>query len=80
MDVSGESIQDLIETLDTRKDEAIERTFKEVSKYFSETFEKLVPAGKGKLRMLKRLNGEVSPVEIEKSARILKNRSRLLAT
>jgi structural maintenance of chromosome 3 (chondroitin sulfate proteoglycan 6) len=60
LDVSGESIQDLIETLDTRKDEAIERTFKEVSKYFSETFEKLVPAGKGKLRMLKRLNGDVS--------------------
>ena len=54
LDISGESIQDLIETLDTRKDEAIERTFKEVSKYFSETFEKLVPAGRGKLKMLKR--------------------------
>lgn len=60
LDISGESIQDLIETLDTRKDEAIERTFKEVSKYFSETFEKLVPAGRGKLKMLKRLDGEVS--------------------
>ena len=60
LDVSGESIQDLIETLDTRKDEAIERTFKQVSKYFSETFEKLVPAGRGKLKMLKRLDGEVS--------------------
>ncbi|KAG7561878.1 hypothetical protein FFLO_02695 [Filobasidium floriforme] len=58
LDISGESIQDLIETLDTRKDEAIERTFKEVSKYFSETFEKLVPAGRGKLKMLKRLDGE----------------------
>jgi len=67
LDVSGESIQDLIETLDTRKDEAIERTFKEVSKYFSETFEKLVPAGKGKLRMLKRLNGEVRPDGVDKS-------------
>lgn len=60
LDASGESIQDLIETLDTRKDEAIERTFKQVSKYFSETFEKLVPAGRGKLRMLKKLDGEVS--------------------
>lgn len=58
LDASGESIQELIETLDTRKDEAIERTFKQVSKYFGEIFEKLVPAGRGKLKMLKRLDGE----------------------
>lgn len=60
LDASGESIQELIETLDTRKDEAIERTFKEVSLYFSEVFQKLVPAGRGRLKMLKRLDGEVS--------------------
>jgi chromosome segregation ATPase len=80
LDVSGESIQDLIETLDTRKDEAIERTFKEVSKYFSETFEKLVPAGRGKLKMLKRLDGEVRLRSASLSGRVLTADHTLLAT
>lgn len=35
--------------LDQRKDEAIERTFKQVSKEFARIFEKLVPAGRGRL-------------------------------
>lgn len=56
LDTSGESITDLIATLDARKDEAIERTFKQVSKYFAEVFEKLVPAGKGSLKMQKRVD------------------------
>ncbi|KAG9786670.1 Chromosome segregation protein sudA [Exophiala dermatitidis] len=43
------SIQNLIEVLDQRKDEAIERTFKQVSKAFAEIFQKLVPAGRGRL-------------------------------
>ena len=51
---SAESIEELIEVLDMRKDEAIERTFKQVSKNFAEVFEKLVPAGKGRLIMQKR--------------------------
>ncbi|GMK53629.1 hypothetical protein CspeluHIS016_0102150 [Cutaneotrichosporon spelunceum] len=54
LDQSAESIQDLIQTLDQRKDEAIERTFKQVSKYFEEVFEQLVPAGRGRLIMQKR--------------------------
>lgn len=40
--------------LDARKDEAIERTFKQVAKNFAEVFEKLVPSGRGRLIMLKR--------------------------
>jgi structural maintenance of chromosome 3 (chondroitin sulfate proteoglycan 6) len=56
LDESGASIQELIETLDQRKDEAIERTFKQVSKYFAEVFERLVPAGKGRLKMQKRID------------------------
>lgn len=40
--------------LDARKDEAIERTFKQVAKNFDEVFEKLVPSGRGRLIMLKR--------------------------
>ena len=44
-----ESIQKLIDVLDQRKDEAIERTFKQVSRAFTEVFMKLVPSGKGRL-------------------------------
>lgn len=43
------SIAELVEILDQRKDEAIERTFKQVSKAFAEVFQKLVPAGRGRL-------------------------------
>ena len=49
LDKSATSIQELIDHLDQRKDEAIERTFKEVAKNFEEVFEKLVPAGRGRL-------------------------------
>lgn len=49
LEKSQDSISDLIEVLDQRKDEAIERTFKQVSKAFAEVFEKLVPAGLGRL-------------------------------
>lgn len=59
LDDSASSIEDLIEVLDTRKDEAIERTFKQVSKYFEEVFEKLVPAGRGRLIMQKREEEQV---------------------
>lgn len=59
LDASAESIQELIQTLDQRKDEAIERTFDQVSKYFKEVFEELVPAGKGELVIQKRQDGFV---------------------
>ncbi|PVU87668.1 hypothetical protein BB559_005949 [Furculomyces boomerangus] len=55
---SYDSIIKLISTLDQRKDEAIERTFKLVSKSFSEVFEKLVPAGQGRLIMQKGLSDD----------------------
>lgn len=56
-EASAVSIQNLIDTLDQRKDEAIERTFKQVSKYFEEVFEQLVPAGRGQLVMQKKIDG-----------------------
>ncbi|KAJ2770883.1 Structural maintenance of chromosomes protein 3, partial [Coemansia nantahalensis] len=56
LDQSAASIEELIEVLDQRKDEAIERTFKQVSKYFAEVFEQLVPAGRGALVMQRRVN------------------------
>ena len=56
LEASAKSIHALMATLDQRKDEAIERTFKQVSKYFEEVFEKLVPAGRGRLIMQKNID------------------------
>lgn len=44
--------------MDQRKDEAIERTFRQVSKDFAEIFEKLVPAGRGRLVIQRRVDRE----------------------
>lgn len=49
LDSSQASIEELVQVLDQRKDEAIERTFKQVSKEFAQIFERLVPAGRGRL-------------------------------
>jgi structural maintenance of chromosome 3 (chondroitin sulfate proteoglycan 6) len=57
LESSSESIQKLITTLDQRKDEAIARTFKQVSMGFSKIFEKLVPAGRGSLIMHRKADG-----------------------
>lgn len=48
---------ELINALDMRKDEAIERTFKGVAKHFRDVFAELVPGGRGELVMQKRLPG-----------------------
>lgn len=58
LDKSSESITELIDSLDMRKDEAIERTFKQVSKNFVDVFEQLVPMGRGALIMQKRFDTE----------------------
>ena len=49
LDSSQQSIEELIAVLDQRKDEAIERTFKQVSREFATVFGTLVPAGRGRL-------------------------------
>ena len=69
LDTSAGSIQELIETLDQRKDEAIERTFDQVSKYFEEVFEELVPAGKGRLVIQKR-NDELPVSKLQDELRL----------
>lgn len=56
LDASDAAIRELIQTLDQRKDEAIERTFKQVAKNFSEVFLKLVPAGRGQLIMQRKVD------------------------
>lgn len=55
-DSADASIQTLITVLDNQKDEAIERTFKQVSKYFKEVFSELVPSGEAELVMQKRMD------------------------
>ena len=59
LDSSQKSIQELIDHLDLRKDEAIERTFKQVSKEFATVFERLVPAGKGRLIIQRKSDRQV---------------------
>lgn len=56
LDTSAESIQELVDVLDQRKDEAIERTFKQVAKNFEEVFEGLVPAGRGRLIIQRKID------------------------
>ncbi|THU99128.1 RecF/RecN/SMC protein [Dendrothele bispora CBS 962.96] len=56
LEKSAESIEELVEVLDQRKDEAIERTFKQVASNFEEIFEKLVPAGRGRLIIQRRID------------------------
>ncbi|GJJ08490.1 hypothetical protein Clacol_002708 [Clathrus columnatus] len=56
LDASAGSIEELIDVLDKRKDEAIERTFKQVASNFEEVFEKLVPAGRGRLIIQRKID------------------------
>uniref|UniRef100_A0A5S6QPM7 Structural maintenance of chromosomes protein n=1 Tax=Trichuris muris TaxID=70415 RepID=A0A5S6QPM7_TRIMR len=51
LDRSRQSIIDLMQALDQRKFEAIQLTFKQVSKYFEDVFHELVPNGRGYLVM-----------------------------
>lgn len=55
-----EAICTLMTVLDQRKDEDIQRTFKGVSKFFSEIFSKLVPQGRARLVMLKKADASSS--------------------
>lgn len=54
-DAAEQKIRQLISTLDLRKDEAIERTFKQVAYNFRQVFATLVPGGRGELVMQKAL-------------------------
>lgn len=60
LDNSQKSIEELIQVLDQRKDEAIERTFKQVSREFARVFEKLVPAGRGRLVIQRKIDRVVA--------------------
>lgn len=53
LEQGANAIRQLIENLDNRKDDDILRTYKGVSKFFSDVFAELVPGGKASLVMLK---------------------------
>ena len=66
IDESEKAIKELIEHLDRKKDEAMERTFKGVAKHFADVFRELVPGGTGKLVM--KTNQDVSKAAVSDSA------------
>lgn len=51
VDEGAEKVKELIESLDRKKDEAINRTFRGVSAHFRDVFKELVPNGEGELIM-----------------------------
>jgi len=51
LDRGAEKVRELVESLDRRKDEAINRTFRGVSAHFRDVFKELVPNGSGELVM-----------------------------
>eukprot|EP00004_Rigifila_ramosa_P023938 TRINITY_DN6817_c0_g1_i1.p1 TRINITY_DN6817_c0_g1~~TRINITY_DN6817_c0_g1_i1.p1 ORF type:complete len:1266 (-),score=403.87 TRINITY_DN6817_c0_g1_i1:64-3414(-) len=53
LDAGAKSIEELIAVLDSKKEEAIQRTFKGVAKHFSEVFAQLIPGGQARLVMLR---------------------------
>lgn len=63
LDRGHQSIMDLMTALELRKYEAIQLTFKQVCKYFSEVFKKLVPQGHGTL-IMKMGNDDKNPDEV----------------
>ncbi|KAI1504181.1 condensin complex component SMC3 [Biscogniauxia marginata] len=69
LDQSQQSIEDLVAHLDQRKDEAIERTFKQVSKEFATIFERLVPAGHGRLVIQRRTDRRIDPDDSDEEQR-----------
>ncbi|KAI3967943.1 hypothetical protein MKX01_027126 [Papaver californicum] len=58
LDSGDDKIKKLIQVLDHRKDESIERTFKDVARHFQEAFSELVPGGHGFLVMMKKRDAD----------------------
>src|ERR1700683_1001084 len=80
LDKSAQSIEELVEVLDQRKDEAIERTFKQVASNFEEVFEKLVPAGRGRLIIQRRIDQVNISLQANTSAYSVNHRTTMKLT
>ncbi|KAF1816092.1 putative chromosome segregation protein SudA [Eremomyces bilateralis CBS 781.70] len=68
LDRSQAAIEGLIDHLDHEKDAAIERTFKQVSREFAIVFERLVPAGKGRLIIQRRSDRQTAAAREEEES------------
>ena len=64
LDDSRAAILQLIDHLDMKKDEAIERTFKQIAQHFSAVFAEMVPGGKGQLVIQTRQQDEETEEEM----------------
>lgn len=64
-DAADEKIQELVAVLDGQKDEAIQRTFKQVAKNFEDVFKELVPEGAASLVMQLRRGDQAEEDEPE---------------
>jgi len=60
IDEGGAKVKELIESLDRKKDEAINRTFRGVSAHFKDVFKELVPLGAGELIMRTAMDEEAA--------------------
>jgi structural maintenance of chromosome 3 (chondroitin sulfate proteoglycan 6) len=69
LDTSQKSIEELVAHLDQVKDEQIERTFKQVSREFANIFERLVPAGHGRLVIQRRADRRQDPEDSDEEVR-----------
>ncbi|XP_008549232.1 structural maintenance of chromosomes protein 3 [Microplitis demolitor] len=67
LDRGDEKIKELMNVLEQRKCEAIQFTFKQVSKYFSEVFKKLVPSGHAQL-VMRTADGEEGTEDVASAA------------
>lgn len=63
LDRGAEKVEELVESLDRKKDEAINRTFRGVSSHFKDVFRELVPNGAGELIMHTALPEDGDPEE-----------------
>ncbi|KAE9415025.1 hypothetical protein Angca_008256 [Angiostrongylus cantonensis] len=70
---SQKSIEDLIQVLDTRKYDAIQLTFKQVSKNFAEVFKKLVPNGSGSLVIQTNKDDSIDTSQSDQAAHIMES-------
>lgn len=65
LDEGASKVEELIDNLDRQKDEAINRTFRDVSRHFKDVFKELVPAGEGELIMKTAMDEEMHMGEEE---------------
>jgi len=61
LDRGAEKVQELVDSLDRQKDEAINRTFNGVSMHFKDVWKELVPSGEGRLIMRTAIEDDEQP-------------------